>query len=106
MNTLRVAIVGCGRMGKERARACSQLGVVLTAAYDTDLDRANEIAQQYPGCRPLCGDDFVPGTDHDAVFICTPPGQRGKVELAAIAAGLPFLVEKPIGICAAAGLAT
>jgi myo-inositol 2-dehydrogenase / D-chiro-inositol 1-dehydrogenase len=105
MKTLRVAIVGCGRMGKERARACSQLGAVLTAVYDTDLNRAMEMAQQYPECRALSGDDFVPCRDHDAIFICTPPGQRGEVELAATAAGLPFFVEKPIGISASAVLA-
>ena len=92
-------------MGKERARACSQLGVVLAAVYDTDFGRATEMAQQYPGCRAFGGDDFTLGTDHDAVFICTPPGQRGKVELAAIAAGLPFFVEKPIAISAAAAVA-
>lgn len=105
MKTLRVAIVGCGRMGKERARACRQLGVVLTGVYDTDPGRATEMAQRYPGCRAFCGDDFVPGKDHDAIFICTPPGQRGAVELAAIAAGLPFFVEKPIGISAGAVVA-
>jgi myo-inositol 2-dehydrogenase/D-chiro-inositol 1-dehydrogenase len=41
----------------------------------------------------------VDWSEFDAAFVCVPPGARG-IELAAVGAGVPVLVEKPLGLSA------
>jgi myo-inositol 2-dehydrogenase / D-chiro-inositol 1-dehydrogenase len=101
MKTLRVAIVGCGRMGKERARTSVLAGAEVSAVCDADPYKARELGNLY-GARTFDAAGELPFAHLDAVFVCTPPGQRGPVECAAIHAGVPFLVEKPIGTSVAA----
>ena len=100
MNALSIGIIGCGRMGKERARSASACGAQIALVRDADRSRAQALADQYPGCvvaeDPLDALRRNPG----AIFVCTPPSARGPIELAAIAASIPFFVEKPIGVTA------
>jgi myo-inositol 2-dehydrogenase/D-chiro-inositol 1-dehydrogenase len=97
---LRVAIAGCGRMGRERARAAAELGATVTMVCDRDLARAQTFAEQCPGSEvvPI---SYLDLRSVDALFVCIPPVERGPLELASVASGTPFLVEKPIGLCAA-----
>ena len=101
MKELRVAIVGCGRMGSERARLAAHLGARVVVVCDMDGARARELAAQYPGSRPLDDAFQLCWSALEAVFVCTPPMRRGPVELAAIEAGVAVFVEKPVGLCAA-----
>lgn len=100
MKALRVGIVGCGRMGKERARTSVLAGAKISAACDADRQKARELADLYGACA-FDTPRELPLAHLDAVFVCTPPGERGPVECAAIHASVPFLVEKPIGTSAA-----
>jgi myo-inositol 2-dehydrogenase/D-chiro-inositol 1-dehydrogenase len=93
---MRVGIVGCGRMGTERARATIALGHELAVVYDSDVERAKTLRAKYSASLVLEKEDEIPWSTIDAIFICTPPGLRSKYELAAIGAGLPFFIEKPI----------
>jgi len=43
MSKLRVAIIGCGRMGRERARTAQFCGAQIAAVYDLDHQRAVEL---------------------------------------------------------------
>ena len=95
---MRVGIVGCGRMGNERARATIALGHELVVVYDPDVERARTLRAKHSASLVLEKEDEIPWSTLDAIFICTPPGLRSKYELAAIAAGLPFFIEKPIAI--------
>jgi predicted dehydrogenase len=73
----------------------------MTAVYDADQERAEALASQHNGCRVAKSAlDVVHGAP-SAVFICSPPSSRGPIELAAIDAQIPFLVEKPVGVSAA-----
>jgi myo-inositol 2-dehydrogenase/D-chiro-inositol 1-dehydrogenase len=101
MNPLRVGILGCGRMGKERARTSVLAGAKIVAVCDVDAQKARSLAEEYDGAKTVDGSGNLPYGGLDAVFICTPPGERGVVECAAIEAEVPFLVEKPIGLSAA-----
>ncbi len=98
---MRVAVVGCGRMGKERARAAISFGVSTLYLLDEDAQRAESLATEHPGARCLrqTGDLFAQNLD--ALFICVPPYCRGRLETQAIEAGIPFFVEKPVGVAAA-----
>jgi predicted dehydrogenase len=97
---LRIAIVGCGRMGSVHAKNAAQLGHAVSVACDVDPARAASLAAVHPGCVALQDAAFIPWADVDAAFICTPPFARGVVELSAAKAGVPLFLEKPIGLSA------
>jgi predicted dehydrogenase len=97
---LRVAIVGCGRMGLQHAKSSAQLGHPVAIACDVDVARAAALAAGHPGCVALTDPLSVPWSEVDAAFVCTPPFARGPVELFAARAGVALFVEKPIGLSA------
>jgi len=100
MSAIRVAVVGCGRMGRERASAATQWGARLVVACDADRTRAEELASRYPGCLSLADASQLDWRTLDAIFVCTPPFARGPIEIAAIAAGVALFLEKPVGLSA------
>lgn len=97
---MRVAIVGCGRMGRERARAANSFGVEAILLFDEDLRRAESLASECDRASPVANLATLLQMRPDAVFVCTPPFSRGSLENQAIDLGIPFFVEKPIGISA------
>jgi predicted dehydrogenase len=103
MSELKVAILGCGRMGKERARCVTQLGARVVAVGDIESNRANALAAAY-GARVLPIPGAFADSGVDAIFVCTPPNNRGILELAAIRSNVAFFVEKPIGVSLATSL--
>jgi predicted dehydrogenase len=96
----RIAIVGAGRMGRERARAVAECGSEVVAVCEPDRELGETLARAHSNCRWLEGAEALDWDAVDAVFICTPPFARGPIELAAIAARTPFFVEKPLGLSA------
>lgn len=95
---MRIAVVGCGRMGRERAKAASSFGVENLLLFDKDSSRAELLANECSRACVLNGADALFDEKLDALFICTPPFCRGPLELQAIDSGVPFFVEKPIGV--------
>ena len=96
MSPLNISIIGCGRMGRERARSIHALGHRIKYVFDTDSDRAKDFASEYkaqmvPDAR-ACLDRV------ESLFLCTPPGLRNGLDVAAISCGIPVYVEKPIAI--------
>ena len=100
MKANRIGIIGCGRAGREHARASTLLGARVALLCDPDISRAKTLAGEYPGSVVL--DDFrnIDWSSIDAVFVCTPPAARGPAELAAVRAGIPIMLEKPVGLSA------
>ena len=98
---MRIAIVGCGRMGLQHARSAAQLGHRVAVACDVDQPRAATLAAAYPGCEAVTDAAAVRWDEIDAGFVCVPPFARGPVEVAAARAGVPLFLEKPIGLSAA-----
>jgi myo-inositol 2-dehydrogenase/D-chiro-inositol 1-dehydrogenase len=97
---MRVAVVGCGRMGRERARAASAFGVETILLFDEDRSRAESLASECERAFPVPDLAALIRRGPDAIFVCTPPFCRGSLENRAIDLGIPFFVEKPIGISA------
>lgn len=91
---MRVAIIGCGLIGRKRAAA---LGAhQLVACADVALGNAERLAAGYPGC--VASDDYrevVQRPDVDAVIVATTNNVLTPAALAAIEAGKHVLVEKP-----------
>jgi myo-inositol 2-dehydrogenase/D-chiro-inositol 1-dehydrogenase len=97
MTEIRVGIVGCGRMGRERARASTLLGAKVTSLCDSDRTRVLALANQFPGSQVTADAKEIDWSGLDAIFVCLPPGTRGPIEMEAIRFGVPFFIEKPIG---------
>lgn len=102
--THRIAVVGAGAIGTVHARLIDSLaeGAVLAAIVDTNIERARALAAAYG----------VPSYDDaatayaaervDIVAICLPSAYHADAVVAALAAGVHVIVEKPIDIIAAA----
>ncbi len=97
---LRVALIGCGLIGQKRLNLLPPGSV--TVACDTQLERAQKIAAQSPGC--IATESFehaVSSPDVDVVMIATINSALAPVALAAIKNGKHVLVEKPAAISVA-----
>jgi predicted dehydrogenase len=96
----RVGFVGAGSVA--RRHAATLLGfedVVVQAVADPDEEQAGAFAA-LSGAAGIY-ESFLGMLDReelDALYVCVPPFAHGPPELAAVAAGLPFFVEKPIAI--------
>lgn len=102
-NPVRLAIIGCGLIGKKRAAALARVpGARLIAVCDLDAGRAQELAAQHPGCAALTdATALLARTDVDAVIIATLNSALAPLSRAAAAAGKHVLVEKPGALNAA-----
>jgi len=99
MQTVRTALIGCGKVGQIHAAALRDLPESdFVAVCDRDRDRAATFAQRY-------GDRIRPYTDMavmlrdtaaQAVLVCTPHPLHAEAVLQAAEAGVHALVEKPL----------
>jgi predicted dehydrogenase len=102
-NPLRLAIIGCGLIGKKRAAALTKVpGTALLAVCDVNAARAQELAALYPGCAAVTdAAELFARADVDAVIIATLNSALAPLSLAAVRAGKHVLVEKPGALNAA-----
>ncbi len=95
MNSIRVGVVGVGRLGQHHARLYYEMpNAQLVGVVDTDASRAAKIARSY-GTHAY--------TDHrqllgrvDAVSIAVPTTSHHEIARDFLDAGVHVLVEKPI----------
>ena len=94
--SLRVAIVGCGLIGRKRAMALA--GARLTVCADLQVERAEALARTVPGAVAVA--DWraaVTRSDVDIVVVATVNDSLAGISRAAVEAGKHVLVEKPGG---------
>ena len=94
---MKVAVVGCGRVGEKRAAAIRGHGDLLEIAADLDLARARALEDRY-GCEPT--GDWRQATSRDgveAVVVSTDHSALAEVARHALASGKHVLCEKPLG---------
>jgi predicted dehydrogenase len=105
--TVRVGFVGAGNVARRHVATLLGLGEVEVAAVaDPDVERARALAASAgrgsgPGnAVAVYGDHLrmLEREELDALYVCVPPFAHGPPELAAVEAGLPLFVEKPIAI--------
>ncbi|GAA4406650.1 hypothetical protein GCM10023147_50320 [Tsukamurella soli] len=99
---LRVGIVGCGRIAGNHARAFAAAGATVAACCDADIARARALAAEREIAAAVGGLDELLALGLDAVSVCTPHPAHEEVVVAAAAAGLHVLCEKPIAVDLAA----
>lgn len=89
-----VAIVGCGLIGRKRAKALGSAKLITCA--DVMFDRAEMLARTFPGV--VAYDDWRRALDRPdvgVVIVATTNNALAEVSLAAVQAGKHVLVEKP-----------
>jgi len=91
---MRIGIVGCGLIGKKRAKAIGEGRLVACA--DADRARADALAAEWPAAQAY--DDWKPlvgRSDIDLVVVSTTHVALPEIAHAAVANGKHVLIEKP-----------
>ncbi|TLS49736.1 Gfo/Idh/MocA family oxidoreductase [Paenibacillus antri] len=101
--TLRIGIAGTGWFSKVHADKLTKTdGVRVAAILGTTKEKAETMAAGFDAARGYASmQDMLDGEKLDAVYLCVPPMAHGDMERQLIERGIPFLVEKPLGIDAA-----
>ena len=93
--TLRLGIVGAGRIARAHAAATLTLdGVELVAVADVDAKTAADFAAEW-GCSQSGTTVESILFDLDGLIVASPTSVHSEHALAALAAGVPVLIEKP-----------
>jgi len=100
---MRIAVIGCGRIGRLHATTVRALAPDGTFAFcDPDVAAAQRTAAECGGGRVYDDVDACLGAEPpDVVHVCTPPATHGALALRALAAGAAVLVEKPLALTVA-----
>jgi len=98
LKKIRVAVIGCGRMGKRHAEAYHfHPSVEIKGFYDIKTSLASNLASKYNA--RVYTDMFSAIEDHvDAISVCTPNSLHFDILKSAIRLEKHILVEKPIVI--------
>jgi predicted dehydrogenase len=99
-NQIGLGVIGSGRIGTLRSRLASEHPAVnFIATADRDPTNAKALAEKI-GAKVHSSNnlDIINHPDVTAVIVSTAEGEHTEAVLAAIAAGKPVLVEKPIAL--------
>ena len=101
--TLRIGIAGTGGFAKVHAERLTRIdGVQVAAFVGSTKAKAEALAAGFGDARGYGAMvDMLDGERLDAVYLCVPPMAHGEMERQLIERGIPFLVEKPLGLDAA-----
>lgn len=98
---LRVAVIGCGMMGRNHLRCYTRLpGVEVVGAVDPSAANRAEAEKAF-GIPTFGGLDALP--EVDAVSIVTPSITHVELAEALIGRGIHCMIEKPLALSAAEG---
>lgn len=99
METICVGVAGCGRI-TERCHLPALLGfegVSIRAVADPKPERRRLIATRAGNCQRFpSAREMLAAGGLDALIVASPPETHTAVALAAIGAGIPVLIEKPL----------
>ena len=99
--TLRLGIVGCGGLARERHLPVLRdvPGIAVLAVADLDARAAAEAAATFGVPRRYAtAEELAADPEIDAVAVCTPPSAHVGPAIAALEAGKALFVEKPIAV--------
>ena len=104
---LRVGLVGYGLAGSifHAPLVSATEGMDLVSVVTADPVRQAGVRERYPRARILASPQelWQSAADHDLVVIASPTGTHVDLGLAAIEAGLPVVIDKPLATSAADG---
>jgi myo-inositol 2-dehydrogenase/D-chiro-inositol 1-dehydrogenase len=96
--TLRIGLLGAGRIGKVHAKAIAACAGARLVAVADALPMAAAALAELHGCAVRDADAIVAGTEVDAVLVCTPTDTHAALIEAAARAGKAVFCEKPIDL--------
>ena len=97
--TLKVAIAGAGHIAEVHAKAVKNQGGQVVATIEKFADKAAEFAQKFSiADRYATVEEALAGGKFDALIIGTPNFLHAAQAIAALKAGIPVLVEKPMAL--------
>ena len=92
-----VGIIGAGWIAREHRRVLGSVpGAEVAAVCDLDTERARALAAGTPARVYADWRDLLDREDLGALLVCTPPRSHAEPAVAALSAGLPVYLEKPI----------
>jgi myo-inositol 2-dehydrogenase/D-chiro-inositol 1-dehydrogenase len=97
---LRVGMIGTGWFAIKHAEMLSGMdGVRVQAIVGSTVEKAQAMAASFNGAGAYGNiHDMLDAEKLDAVYICVPPMAHGEIERQLIERGIPFFIEKPIGL--------
>lgn len=98
--SVRVGLIGCGGVAGAHVKSLNEIEQAqVVACTDLDEERAAKAAAQFPGASAYAEvAKMLDAEELDSAYVCVPPNAHGEIELALAERGIPFFVEKPIGI--------
>ncbi|RKN84402.1 Gfo/Idh/MocA family protein [Paenibacillus ginsengarvi] len=98
--TMKVGFIGTGGVARAHITNLAQMeGATISAFCDLQLERAETAAKEWTDAKAYSNiADMLDDRKLDAAFLCLPPMAHGEAERALIERGIPFLVEKPLGV--------
>jgi predicted dehydrogenase len=99
VSSLRVAILGCGRIGAKRAQALGH-GETVVGCYDVDPRACKSLADRHRCVACATADELFALTP-DVVVVAASHDRLAELAERALCAGAHVLVEKPAGISVA-----
>lgn len=94
---VRVGIVGAGGIAKSHVHGFPKItGIKIVGVTDAVPESAEAMASSEGGRAYRSAGELIKECAPDALFIFTPPFARGEAERAAVAAKVPFFIEKPL----------
>lgn len=98
-STLKVALIGCGRISVMHLDALEKIEEVsLVACCDVKKDRADSVAEKYGVKAYYDYNEMFEKERLDAVHLCLPHYIHSKVAVAAFNKGINVLTEKPMDV--------
>lgn len=98
---VRWGIIGCGNVTEVKSGPAFNKvpGSSLVAVMRRDADKAKDYAQRHGVPKWYANaDDLINDPDINAIYVATPPKYHEEYALAAIKAGKPLYVEKPMSL--------
>ena len=94
-----IGIIGCGKIAQVRhiPEYADNPDAQLTAFYDLNAARAQELAERYGGKAYDSVEALLADPNVDAVSVCSANASHAQIAVAALEAGKHVLCEKPMG---------
>jgi len=100
---IRIGFIGVGGIAQDHIRVLKKMeDVKIVSVFDVNADNARRTSEATGALVMDSADQVLDKQRIDLVFICTPQFARGELEVAAASRGIPFFVEKPLGVSAEA----
>ncbi len=96
--SVRVAVVGLGRMGQNHAEHATQLGHEIVGGADVSEAHRGRFGESHDVPTFASFEELYDATRPDAAIIATPNGFHAGATIAALDRGIATLTEKPLAI--------